>query len=275
MRADSSLVAACIFAVVGLGATSASAETDDERMNRLPSHGGEVVAHSDASAFGLRGGLTRVRYGDARASSLSLTLSGRREAHAVEHGIALRVVNTFAIGGGPDGLEGHIGMAVAAGFRAPIAKYHGPMTRIGGEALLQGSRTLYYSLLEVPQLQLGYQYLAPGKLAEGGFKGGYLLAGYYRADDGNRPLGASYEWGAFANVNIEPLRLRGAFTRVLAGAPSPSLNVLEAEVCSRRRPIIVCTDTQVFFGEAGDRSRGTLYGSRAVSFGFTIGFSDK
>ena len=244
-------------------------------MNRLPSHGGEVVAHSDVSTVGLRGGLTRVRFGDARRRNLSLTLSGRREGYGLEHDVAIRVANTFALGGGQGGVEGHLGMAVAAVYRAPVAKDHGPMTRLAAEGLVQASPALFHSLLEAPELQLGYQYLSPGKLAEAGLKSGYVLAGYYRADDGNRPLGASFEWGAFANVNVDPFRLRGTLTRILAGAPSPALNVLEAEVCSRARPVVFCADTQVFFGETGDRSRATLQPSRAAQFGITIGFSGK
>jgi len=64
-------------------------------------------------------------------------------------------------GGRIKGIQGGFGNAVAGGVRAPFGRNHGLVVRAGGEGSFFGNKYLWDSLLELPQLQLGYQWLVP------------------------------------------------------------------------------------------------------------------
>ena len=68
-------------------------------------------------------------------------------------------MHRLAIGGGGAGFEGTLQGSLAGGFRFPVGERHGPVIRAGIFGYLRGNDAFYASLLDLPQVQVGYQYL--------------------------------------------------------------------------------------------------------------------
>lgn len=226
---------------------------------------------TDVTEPGLHAALTQVRGGDKNAQLGAFGITNSHVGFGYERPGTIRVINTATLAGGADGIEGGIANAVAGGVRAPFGKNHGLVLRGGGEASIFGNKYLWDSLLELPQLQLGYQWLVPGSVADAAMKGGYVLLGRHNTGDGaTRNLGASFEWGAIATLHLGPVDLRGAYTRVYPRYGGTPVDLLEGAFCGNARPIVVCTD---FRYERGDVRvpEGALRDARVSYLGLTLG----
>ena len=91
------------------------------------------------------------------------------------------------LGGGQGGFEGALAGTLDLGYRVPVAEDHGPFGRIGIDGRLQGNDLLYFSMLELPRLTLGWQYLKGKTVLEAGARGGAILAGLYDPGRGRAP----------------------------------------------------------------------------------------
>ncbi len=180
----------------------------------------------------------------------------------------------FVLGGGEAGFEGALAGTIDVGYRLPVAEDHGPFGRIGFDGRLQGNDLLYFSILELPRLTLGYQYLKGKNVVEIGARGGAVLTGLYDpGEDGRRKLGG-FEWGAFVAAQADFLRLDVSAMRIearktLNGTP---VDVGRASLCGVGGVFGICVDGMVFHGDAEMRANdGGIHGTTSSYLGLTIG----
>ncbi len=237
----------------------------------MPAAAREIEA-TDVAVTGLHGALTKVRGGDTNADLAAFGITSSHVGFGYEKPGTIRVVNTFSLAGGAKYIEGGFSNAVAGGVRLPFGRTHGLVLRGGGEGTIFGNKYLWDSLLELPQLQLGYQWLVPRSVADAALKGGYVLLGRHNVGDGaTRNLGASFEWGGVANLHLGPFDLRSSYTRVYPRYGGTPVDMLEGAFCGIAHTFTLCTDYRYEVGDVRVPD-GTLRDARVTYLGFTVGF---
>ncbi|MEO6420952.1 MAG: hypothetical protein ABIP39_16185, partial [Polyangiaceae bacterium] len=185
-------------------------------------------------------------------STLGLTFAGSAEKYETWEDVTARTSSAFAIGGGSGAVEGGLSADLAIGYRATIARHQGPLVRVGLGGELGGNSKLYFSRLELPQVQLGYQYVDGGTVFELAARGGPILAGRYNTgDSGVRTLGASFEWGGYAAAHSRFGRVDVSMMRVQAeSAPGTPVDIVRGSICAYvAATVALCADGNVFRGD--------------------------
>jgi hypothetical protein len=245
-------------------ATTGAPEADDDEPDFKKS------VTDAATETGVRIALLR-----ADKSTTSVSWSGSSLEYQSDKYFSARDSFNWVLGGGGAGFEGAIGGSIAGGLRVPFDDRQGLVVRIGFEGYVMGNKDLYASMLELPQGQLGYQYLAGRTLFEIGAKTGAVLTGRYRDPlaDETRKMGPSIEGGAYGSIHFSPVRLDGSFTRVAVhnddlGTP---IDVATGAVCGLGRWFAVCADGRL---EKGDvfASNGVASKFQSTYGGVMIGF---
>ena len=223
---------------------------------------------------GLRAAFTNIDTGTVKDTAVGVGFAGAADGYALDgttHGATY-----FMLGGGQAGFEGALAGTIDIGYRVPVAEDHGPFGRIGFDGRLQGNDLLYFSMLELPRVTVGWQYLHGKTVVEGGARGGAILAGLYNpAEDGRRKLNG-FEWGGFASAQIDWLKLDASFMRIearktLDGTP---VDVGRAQICGVGGKVGVCLDGMLFRGHADMRANdGGIHNTTAQYVGLTIGWA--
>lgn len=204
-----------------------------------------------AALFGVRGSETVVEERDPKAG-LGLVSEGVAYMTDRRAGFTARSTHVALLGGGRAGLEGALGAAVGMGLWVPAGEDHGPFSRLGGRAFLLGNDSLYASLLELPELELGYQLLNDELHLELSGHVGAVLAGRYKPDDERRRLGSAFAWGGLAAARLGPVDVELDWSRIEPGDSGESpLDVLTGLVCGGAQYFGLCFDVRVFSGSAG------------------------
>lgn len=216
--------------------------------------------------FGLRASTTKT---SDRAPSWGITVVSEGTVYGAGRYASVRMGHTAMLGVGPDGVEGGIGADYAFGARLPLGLHHGPLARLGMRGHLLGDSELYSSLLELPELQVGYQLLDKHVHLEVAGRGGAVLVGRYNAGDGRRKLGNSLEYGGYATLRWEDAQLELDLTRVALrpGAPVDSVTGL---LCSVARPLGMCLDARFYRGDVALGAGGSRL-VRAAYVGIAVG----
>ena len=224
------------------------------------------------SVSGVRASLTNVSTGTIKDSAVGVALAGAADTYALDG--TTHAAMYFVLGGGEAGFEGALAGTLDFGYRLPVAEDHGPFGRIGFDGRLQGNDLLYFSILELPRVSLGYQYLKGKTVVEIGGRGGAVLAGLYDpGEDGRRKLGG-FEWGAFASAQVDFLRLDVSAMRIearktLDGTP---VDVGRAAICGVGGKVGVCLDGMLFHGNADMRANdGGIHSTTSTYLGLTLG----
>jgi hypothetical protein len=226
------------------------------------------------SVTGVRGSFTNVDTGTVKDTTVGVGVAGSADAYALDgttHGSSY-----FMLGGGQGGFEGALAGTIDIGYRVPIADDHGPFGRIGFDGRLQGNDLLYFSLLELPRLTVGWQYLKGKTVLEAGARGGAILAGLYDpGEDGRRKLNG-FEWGGFVSGQADFLRIDASFMRIearktLNGTP---VDVGRAQICGVGSKVGVCLDGMLFRGDADMRANaGGIHSTTSQYVGLTVGIA--
>jgi hypothetical protein len=227
------------------------------------------------SVTGVRASVTHVNTGVVNDSTIGVGFAGAADAYALNgttHGASY-----FMLGGGEGGFEGALAGTIDIGYRIPVSEAHGPFGRIGFDGRLQGNDLLYFSLLELPRLTLGWQYLSGKTVLEAGARGGAVLTGLYDpASDGRRALNG-FEWGGFVSGQADFIKLDATFMRILAkktlnGTP---VDIGRAELCVVGKGVGLCIDGMLFRGDAELRASapGTIHSTSSQYVGLTLGFA--
>lgn len=222
------------------------------------------------TVFGLRGTLTRVQ---ASEPTVGAVLGGAGVAYDTRQMATLRLAHFAFLGGGSGGVEGGIGLAYAMGVVGALGEGHGPFARLGGRAQLLGNDELYASLVELPELQLGYQLLRQGLHLELAGRAGAVLVGRYNPDDARRPLGKAFEWGGIASLRVDAVHLDVELMRIEARSSDPDtpVDVLSAMLCGAVFPLGICLDARRFSGDVRPKSGGAPLELDATYLGLTVG----
>lgn len=229
--------------------------------------------HTDVTVSGIHAGLMRVRGGDREGQIGTVGISTTHVGFGYERPFTIRVINTASIGFGGKSIQGGISNAVAGGVRAPVGKNHGVVLRGGIEGGIFGNKYLWNSHLELPQLQLGYQWLVPRSVAELAAKGGYVLLGRHNTGDaGTRDTGGSFEVGGIAATHIGALDLRASYTRIFVRHGGSPVDLLEGNFCGHASPLVVCTDVRYELGDAR-LPDDSLRPTHITYVGITLGLS--
>ncbi len=230
-----------------------------------------IRLHSDA--FGLRGTMTRL-HGVTGDNEWGMAFWAAGEQYENHQYFSTRGAYRLGIGGGGAGFEGALHGNWAGGIRIPLGADQGPVIRLGLNGTLQGNNRYYASLLELPQLQIGYQYLHGQTLVELGAKSGAVLVGRDRIGDANRKLGEGLEYGAYASLQLPWLTANAELTRLPGNdAVSAPVNVAEGRLCGRAAPLAICADARACFTKAALDPADPDSRVRSVYAGLLLGFS--
>jgi hypothetical protein len=190
---------------------------------------------------------------------MGVSFSGHSERYAAYKSFSVREASFAFLGGGSLGFEGGIGMDVAAGVRLLTDEHQGAVLRLGMRGYLLGNDKLYESLLEIPQLQLGYQFLRPKEVFEISGRIGPVLAGRFNTgDEAERKLGKSVEVGGHAAVHIDPIHFEVQHSHVLLDGPLGDVDLFSSRLCGDAWPLQLCVDARVGNGRAVVRGGGEL-----------------
>lgn len=225
---------------------------------------------TDVYLAGASATLTRGRGGDRDVEAGAVGLATSHIGFGYENPIAIRVTNQGSLSGGSNGVQGGLGTAVAGGVRLPVGKDHGVVLRGGIEGSFFGNRYLWDSLLEFPQLHVGYQWLVPKSVFDVAMKGGYVLRGRHDTGDSTeRDIDRSLEWGAIGTLQLASANVSVSYTRVLAGGGSP-IDLLEGAFCGIGYPFALCTNVRYELGD-GQLADGSLRFVRVSLVGISVG----
>jgi hypothetical protein len=216
-----------------------------------------------------------VRGSDRNADVAALGFSTSRVGYGYEKGFAVRVVNTGALAFGAKGIQGGVDSAAAGGYRVPLGPYQGIVLRGGYEGAFFGNTYLWDSSLEVPQLQLGYQWLGlypRAQVVDVALKGGYVLFGRFDpGDEAKRRLDGSPEVGGIASIHLGLLDVRAIYTRTYARHDGGPVDQVEGALCARVLSLIVCETMRYEVGDVRLPSSGALRSAEVSFVGLRVG----
>lgn len=231
------------------------------------------VDATDVTESGIHAAVTTVQGADRGDGRLAYYgFSSSHVGYGYEAPATIRVVNNGGIAFGAHGVEGGIDNSVTGGVRAPFGKNHGLVVRGGFEGNFFGNKYLWDSRLELPEFQLGYQWLVPGKVVDFAMKGGYILLGRHNAGDaGERRTDGSLEWGGVGTIHFKNLDLRADYSRIYPRHAGNTVNQVGYAFCGNRKPFTVCTDFRYEVGQVY-LPDAQLHDSRVTYVGLTFGF---
>lgn len=233
----------------------------------------DISPKARLSVMGVRASATRVGAFASSSQSLGLAFAGSADTYALDgttHGSM-----SWVLGGGEAGFEGMLAGTIDVGYRLDVTERQGPFGRAGFEGRMQGNDKLYFSMLELPRLSLGWQYADGRTVVEAGGRAGPVLTGRYNpGDEGYRRLSGSFEYGAFASVQVDFLRVDVTALRIDAkntGTGRP-VDVGRGSICAIAGKVGVCGDVMAFRGDADmGPNAGGVQRTTAMYAGLTIG----
>jgi hypothetical protein len=242
-----------------------------------PQHGGKTVSLMLVGTTGISGMVTASSGGNATDRLGSLGLSSRRAGFAYDRGLDIRVSNTFELGAALHDravdFHGGFGFELAGGYRFHVADTHGPFIRGGFQTFIAGDPLVYQSLLELPQAQLGYQYLAGKALLEAAGRTGLSIFG--RSDTGyhaSRHLDQVLDIGGMATAKMGPVLLAAEWSHFLPRDEGAAIDWLTVSLCGIVHKVAVCTDARLVAGDVFVAANEPV-ASRVTQVGLTVGSS--
>lgn len=225
------------------------------------------------SVAGVRASTTRIASPFSTANALGLAFAGSADSYALDG--TTHASASWVLGGGEAGFEGMLAGTIDLGYRLDVTERQGPFGRAGFDGRMQGNDKLYFSMLELPRLTLGWQYLDGKTVIEAGVRGGPILTGRYNpGDEGYRRLSGSFEYGGFASAQIAFLRMEAVVMRIDArntGTGRP-VDVARGSLCGIAGKVGICSDVMALRGDAdmGPRAGG-VQTATSTYLGLSIG----
>jgi hypothetical protein len=264
---------------------TAQVPTDERPENPVltspPVRNGRAVDATLVGATGLAGTVTSGRGGDATSHVASVSLRSRRLGYAYDQGLIVRVYNSLELGGGAHGFRGGIQFAVSGGYRVRVGDTHGPFVRAGVDARTEGDPLLYQSLLELPQVHVGYQLVDGAMLLEVAGRAGLSLFGQSNTGHAaTRPLDRVLDAGGMVTARVGPVLVTGGWSHLVASAPGGPVDWVDGSVCASARKVALCTDARLVVGDVRVASGAALSttvatGVVARQVGLVVGFGGK
>ncbi len=215
-------------------------------------------------------------------TTFGVTAHGAGETYRTYKLFSLRSSGIAGLGGGSGGLEGALGGTLALGIRIPVAEHHGPVIRAGLGGELLGNSQFYYSHIDLPIGEIGYQYSSGHTVFEIGGRAGSLITGRYNTGDSfRRELGTSLEVGGYLAAHVEHGRIDINYMHIAATPdPGTGVDVLRGSACGYVTPkVAICGDAMFIHGDEQppplpvgpppvviDTSSTSIYGGVLVGF---------
>lgn len=230
------------------------------------------------SLLGIRPSLTHLSMPGRTTDDIGVAFAGAFSYHDPDGVIATSM--GFHLGGGQAGFDGQIGGSLDLGFRVPHTPEHGPFLRAGLDGRLQGNDAFYYSALELPRMQFGWQYASEpnSTLLEVGVRTGPILTGRFNPGGAVRSTAGAWEVGGGAVMHFDFLHVEGAVMRYFAGdtGDGSAVDLGRASLCAGPQRLALCADVLFLQGTArtGPPDRPTGMPEGLVTYaGFTVGAS--
>lgn len=202
--------------------------------------------------LGLRTSVTRVEGGDDTRWEGAGLLHERAYGLLTMDWISARYADRASIGYGSAGLETEASLDLAIGARIPVGDHHGPLARLGIRGDVVRNEALFAGSLELPQLQLGYQWLEDGLRADLVARAGWLALGRFEPDQAARDLDGTPQLGALLSLGYRIAQLDVGWTRIFAddGRADGPVDRVDAQVCVLFAPFAACADARWMRGDA-------------------------
>ncbi|MGH7282856.1 MAG: hypothetical protein ACRELY_15125 [Polyangiaceae bacterium] len=215
-------------------------------------------------------------------TTFGVTAQGAGESYRTYKLFSIRTSAIAGLGGGSGGLEGALGATFTGGIRVPVSEHHGPIIRVGLGGELLGNSQFYYSHIDLPIGEVGYQYISGHTILEAGVRGASLITGRYNTGDSfRRELGTSFELGGYIAAHGTHGRIDANFMHIAASGTDPGtgVDVLRGTACAYVTPTVgICGDAMFIHGDeqppipvasatsAVDTSSTSIYGGLLVGF---------
>jgi hypothetical protein len=248
------------------------AEWSFPNCNGIDPEGTVRASTGCAGVVGARGSMANVSGGNLSAQGTGLEISADSEEYWRRRIFSGVWQYRAAIGGGGLGLEGTLLGVLGWGFRIPVTDHQGPVFRAGGVGYIMGNDAYFSSLLEVPQLQAGWQWSQGHAVVEATGTTGAVLTGRWRAWYADtRDLGTGLSYGGRVSLQVPWIRLSANAERLPATDTLGSVDVGMATLCAVAAPLAICADglveqSQVDYG-------GAVRFARVEYAGITIGLT--
>jgi hypothetical protein len=154
-------------------------------------------------------------------------------------GPSLRILFDSHVGGSNLGFEGSLQGAVAYGGRWSFGSHHGPVWRSGARVLAETSGVGDTLVVNLPQAELGYQYLKLPWLLELRAEIGAVLYGRYDVSGvDTRKLDNTVSLGGSAVIWWNLVSLSTSYATIPGHdrGQNRAVNMVEARLCSRAGP---------------------------------------
>ncbi len=249
--------------------------TGPAALTSPPTHGGKVVDAALVGVTGVAATVTAARGGDADDRLGSISLDTRRLGYAYDRGLIVRVSNAMGLGGNDRGVHGGLSFEAAGGYRFAVGETHGPFVRAGAAARVAGDALVYQSLLEIPEVHAGYQYLVQNTLLEVASRGGFAELGRSNTGhDATRHLDHTPQVGAMASARTPYSLVLLEWSHFLPTDRGGPTNWVDADLCATYRRFAVCTDIRLVAGDVNLRT-GESAPSSVTQVGMTLGLVGK
>lgn len=195
-------------------------------------------------AVGLRGSEAHVIGANASEGAGLMFYAGGEEFGHHDRYWSSRDTYELGLGGGAAGLEGMLSGSLGYGFRAPVLPDEGPVIRAAMSGYIMGDDAFYASLLELPQVQLGWQWSRGHAVIELAATTGVVLTGRFRAGDAEtRQMGHGFAFGGHASLQVPWVRLSVEAEQLPSyDSLSAPVNVARGTLCAVAYPMAICAD---------------------------------
>jgi hypothetical protein len=144
--------------------------------------------------------------------------------------------------------------------------------RAGAQGYLLGNEAFFASAIELPQVQVGWQWSSGNAVVEAAATSGAVLTGRFRGGDATtRELGTGFAYGGHASVQVPWVRLSAMAERLPSGDGLDPVDMAMATLCAVEAPLGICVDALV---EQGHTTIGAAVPFvRTAYAGLTIGLT--
>ncbi len=138
----------------------------------------------------------------------------------------------YSLGGGSGGLEGGMGYDLMFGWPFGVTPNSAVVLRLGSRGELLGNDTFYNSMLEIPAVMLGYQFMNKSILFEAGVRSGVNATGRANAAPYRNKLDGGLDGAVYAGMHTHGVHVELELDELSAvGLHSTPAQLAKAHLC--------------------------------------------
>jgi len=230
-------------------------------------------------ALYLRGNSTIVRGSNQDGSGLGFTAGTEGQITGSYSIFQIHFDYLAHLGGGGTGLDGAYHSNILGGLYIPFTDHIGPYIRLGAGGEYRGNDSYLYSHLDLPEGQVGFTGVWEGYSIEAGAVGAVTLGRYNTGNDQKRALDGAPMGGAYAQIHLLPIWLRGEYRTYAQRHDDPVPEELSVKACGglpiykegAAAPFLICFDGSWLHGAGTPPGATASTDSRATYMGLSIG----